>query len=314
MGIEQTSVFAARGKDRVFGELRHSPNLKDNRESIEKMWKLFQPFADSDFLSKARDNDFLGCYRELYLGCSLLHQGIQIIPRKERRHQKKGSNKGPDFEITSPLHGWIEAVTPGPGNGDDAIPAPQFGIASSVPDDEAKLRILTAVRAKEIKRRSYAEDGIVGPGDCYVVAINLAKAPFVNDDEPPRIVRAVLGLGLRQVSVAPESGTIRGEGWQRHKKIMRRHSGEPVSTTIFHPESPDSAEYVGIAALLYSEMSPFNCIEPMFDRTRHAMGDDYRIVHNPQATPRIPTGFLKLRREYCLEGDVLKRQDWFKRA
>jgi hypothetical protein len=312
--IKQTSFFAASGKDRRFEELRLSPDLKDHRESIEKMWELFQPLADLDFLSKARDNDFPGRYWELYLGCSLLHQGIQMTPRRERRHQKKGSNKGPDFEITSPLHYWLEAVAAEGGTGDDAIPEIQLGVVSAVPDDEAKLRILTAIRAKEKQRRSYVEDGIVGPDDCYVVAINLAKAPFVHDDEPPRIVRAVLGLGFRQVSVAHESGVIRDAGWQRQEKILRRHSEEPVSTLIFHPGSPDSAEYVGIAAVLYSEMSPYNSIEPMFDRTRYAMGDDYRIVHNPRANPRLPTGFLKLGREYSLEGDVLKREDWFKRA
>lgn len=84
----------------------------------------------------------------------------------------------PDFEITSPIHYWLEAVTAERGTGNDAIPETPLGVVCSVPDDEAKLRILTAIRAKEIKRRTYLKDGIVGPGDCYVIAINLAKAPL----------------------------------------------------------------------------------------------------------------------------------------
>lgn len=313
MDRQRPFLFSASGRDPVFETLRLSPDLQGNREAIERMWDLFQPFADSDFLSKARDHDFFACFWELYLGCSLLHQGIQIKLRKERTHAKGGSNKGPDFEITSPFHGWIEAVTPGPGNADDAIPAPQLGIARSVPDDETKLRILGAIRDKERKRRSYVNDGLVSAGECYVVAINLAKFPFVPDDEPPRMVRAVLGLGYRQVAVAVESGVMRDDGFQLQEAIVRHPSGSPVSTLILSPASPDSVEYVGISALLSSGMSPFNGVEPWFNRARYMQGDDYCILHNPQASTHLPTGFLQLGREYWLEGGVLKRQDWCKR-
>jgi len=308
MDRQRPFLFSATGRDPVFETLRLSPDLKDNREAIERMWDLVQPFADSDFLSKARDNDFLACYWELYLGSSLLHQRIQIKPRKERKHAKGGSNKGPDFEITAPLHAWIEAVTPEPGNADDAIPVPQLGIVSAVPEDETTLRILGAIRNKEKQRLSYVNDGLVSAGDCYVVAVNLAKFPFVPDDEPPRMVRAVLGLGYRQVAVAVGSGVIRDAGFQPREAILRRPSGSPVSTSIFSPSSPDSLEYVGISALLSSEMSPFNGVEPWFNRARHMPGHDYCILHNPQASTRLSTGFMKVGREYWLEDGVLKRQ------
>jgi hypothetical protein len=262
------------------------------------MWKEYQPYADSNFLSKARDHDFQASFWELYLGCSLLRQDMQIEPRAERSRLWGSSDKGPDFRIVAPYRIWIEAVAPSSGITDYAIPEAELGVVCRVPDDEAKYRFLYIIRKKAQRWRSYIKKGLVNPSDCYVVAVNTGKIPPVPDLDPPRIVRAMLGLGFPEVSMDLNSGTLSNWVFQSQDRIFNL-SHKSVSK--------------GISAILSSEITPFNSCEPWFDHSSFVIGDDYCIVHTPRATNRLPSGFLKLGQAYWPDdAGVWKVSRWFK--
>lgn len=190
-----SNFFSAQGKDEQYEDLRVKPNCQEIRDFIEEMWKEYWPYADSDFLLKARNRDFQASFWEMYLGCSLLRQNLQIEPRTERKRRWGSPDKGPDFKIIAPYPLWVEAVTPGAGTTEDAVPEAEFGVARTVPDNEAKLRLLSVIRDKAKQRLNFIKEGQVGITDCYVVAVNTGKIPNLSDLDPPRIIRAVFGLG-----------------------------------------------------------------------------------------------------------------------
>jgi hypothetical protein len=97
-----SSFFSVQGKDEGYEDLRVKPDDQEIRDFIEEMWKEYWPYADSDFLPKARNRDFQACYWEMYLGCSLLRQNMQIEPRAERKGRWGSPDKGPDFKIVAP--------------------------------------------------------------------------------------------------------------------------------------------------------------------------------------------------------------------
>lgn len=153
--------------------------------------------------------------------------------------------------------------------------------------------------------------------ELYVVAVNTSKLPHVPDLDPPRIARAVLGLGLPEVSVDRVSGAFSDWRFQSQPQIVRRPSGKAVSTRVVLESRcaghPDYAGYEGISAVLSSDMNPFNACEPWFDHTKFIIGDDYCLVHNPRAANPLPQGFLKVGREYWVGDEgVLKSNLWFK--
>jgi hypothetical protein len=317
--MKPSRCFSVQGKDERYEDLRVEPDCQEIHDFIEEMWTAYWPYADSDFLLKARNRDFQACYWEMYLGCSLLRQNMQIEPRTDRKRLWGSSDKGPDFKIVAPYTLWLEAIAPGVGTTEDAVPEAELGVARQVPDDEVKLRLLQAIRDKAKQRLGFIKEGWVDPTDCYVVAVNTGKLPHVPDLAPPRIVRAVLGLGFPQVSMDVNSGALSNWRYQPQGRIFKRSSASSVSTRIFldreQPDDPDHTGYEGLSAVLSSGMTPFNSCEPWFDHNKFVIGDDYCIMHNPLASEQnqLPHGFLKCGREYWLNNaGVLDSKIWFK--
>ncbi len=314
--MKPASFFSAQGKDAGYENLRSNSDYQNIRDFIEEMWEAYWPYADSDFLPKAQNRDFQACYWEMYLGCSILHQGMQIEPRVERKRLWGSPDQGPDFKIVAPYRLWLEAVAPGPGTGEDAVPEVEFGVVRDVPDDEVKLRLLQAIREKARQRLHFIQRGWIDPADCYVVAVNIGKIPHVPDLPTPRIVRAVFGLGLPEVSMNVDSGALSDRRYQSQAQVSKKSSA-PVSTRIFlndeQSDHPDDVGYEGLSAVLSSEMTPFNSYEPWFDHDKYVIGDDYCIIHNPLAKNPSPHGFLKCGQEYWLNNErVLEFNLWFK--
>ena len=312
--IQTKKFFSIQGKDKEYENLRVSIDCQDIRDFIEDMWKEFLPYADSKFLSKARDEDFQAHYWEMYLGYSLLRQNMQIEPRIER----ESPDEGPDFRILAPYRLWIEAITPSAGTTEDAVPEATLGVARNVPDNEAKLRLLHAIREKAKQRLDFIKKGQIRDTDCYVVAVNTGKFPFLPDIDPPRIVRAVFGLGLPEVSMDVRSRTLFDLRYQPKDKISKKRSSELISSKIFlkreqyKPDHLDYRGYEGLSAVLSSKMTPFS--EPLFNHSKFVIGDDYCIVHNLMANKQnqLPIGFLQLGQEYWTnDAGVLNSRLWF---
>ncbi len=314
--MKPADFFAVQGNDARYENLRSNPDYQEIRHFIEEMWEDFFPYADLDFPVKARKDDFQACYWEMYLGCSLLRQNMQIEPREKRKERWGSPDQGPDFRILPPHPFWLEATTAEPGTGRDAVPEPKFNVVCDVPDDQIKLRILQAVRAKAKQRLDFIRKGWIDRTDCYVVAVNLGKIPHEPDLDPPRLVRAVSGFGLLEVSMDMNSGARSNWRYQPQDHIVKQSSA-PVSTRIFlDPEQSDHPDYVGyegLSAVLSSEMEPFKSCDPWFNHTKYVIGDDYCIVHNPRATNPLPHGFLPCGREYWLnKAGEWECKPWFK--
>ena len=310
------SFFAVQGRHERYGNLRSNPDYQEIRHFIEEMWEEYLPYADSDFLAKARNDDFQARYWEMYVGCSLLRQDMQIEPREKRKERRISPDKGPDFRILAPHPFWLEATTAGPGFGEDAVPEAEFGVVRDVSDREGTLRLLHAIREKAKQRLYFLEKGLIDRADCYVVAVNIGKIPHMSDFEPPRLVRAVFGFGFPEVSMNVGSSTLSDWRCQRQAQVYKKSSA-PVSRRIFlDPEQSDDPNYVGyegLSAVFLSEMEPFNSCEPWFDHNKYMIGDDYCIVHNLQATNPLPHGFLKCGREYWLnDAEDWECKPWFK--
>ena len=120
--MKPDSFFSAQGENATYENLRSNSDHQNIRDFIEEMWEAYRPYADKDFPQSARNDDFQARYWEMYVGCSLLRQNMQIEPREKRKERWGAPNQGPDFRIIAPHPFWLEATTVGPGAGEDAVP------------------------------------------------------------------------------------------------------------------------------------------------------------------------------------------------
>jgi hypothetical protein len=131
--------------------------LKPQRKLIEKMWPVYQPYADPDFLKLMRSKDnFLSRTWEMVVAYALLEMGHKL--------EVKTSDKGPDSKIVSSDPAiWVEARSCTPGTGADAVPELLYGVAQTLPKDEIVLRFGNAVFTKFRQYESYLSAELVHP-------------------------------------------------------------------------------------------------------------------------------------------------------
>lgn len=260
-------------------ESRHD-NAAQCRGYVESLWDRFRAYADEHFVQDFASHTHQRFW-EMYVGVTLLEAGHAIHAPKP----------GPDFGFR--LDGrqiWLEAVaaTPGEPGRPDSIPPLDLRVgmarAEYVPQDKIVLRCTSAISAKfPTQYRRHVEAGIVGPEDCYVVAVNHSEVyHYAEMGEPPYILRAVLGLGSHFVTVDRDTGELTGQGVQYRGSIPKA-TGASVETRLFL-----SSESAPVSAVIGSVMS----IGTPVHLRQHRMGQDFRLVYNPFATNALPTGLL----------------------
>jgi len=261
---------------------------QEAKDFIEHMWSLCGDFLDSDLRENARSN-FSSAFWELYLAFALYANGFHLAPRSER----SPARSGPDLLIREPRT-WIEAVAPGPGEGADRVP--DFtGIPGThtVPDEQLKLRLRSAIEWKHDRLLAYEERGWVRSDEPAIVAVGGAGlGPFHGDLNVPRIVRVAFGIGWEQLHLDPATGGVVGSSHQ-YSPAVRKQSGSEVSTEMFLTPA-----YRRISALLYSASDALN-------RPPHP-GADLILVLNPHATAPITPGWFRFMHEYHAEGDKVR--------
>lgn len=280
--------------DPLYASIREgdADHTREARILIESFWQAAAPYVDHDIQSKAAVS-FHPHFWELYLTASLLRAGLPLVPRAERRVR----GRGPDLQLTRP-NVWIEAIAATPGNGPDAVPDGEGVPCRPVPDDQIKLRILTAIDEKFKKFQKYVSDGTIGPSESCVVAVNTGLAQQKRGDlEPPRIVRCLFPFGHEVIEISPRDGRVVGRRHEYQPAVMKR-SGATVPTTGF--ETPGWAR---VSAVIHSAVDVFNGTT--------AMGREFVVVHNPQATNPLPHGLFKLGTEYWAEGQSIRRHHWW---
>ena len=172
-----------------------------------------------------------------------------------------------------------------------------------VPEERIVLRYTTAIDAKYQKYIQYTNnenENIIEKSEPYVIAVNGSKVPYAwdSDDEIPYIVQAVLPFGFPTVEInwdVPEKSTT---GYA-HRSEIKNVKGKDIPTNIFLKK-----EYEGISGVIFSRAG--------IREFRNKMGIDFIFVHNPLALNKLPEGWLRIGREYRVEGNSLEYRHWSK--
>lgn len=254
------------------------------RSYLENLWGTYHAYADKDFPAQLAQ-DFEARFWEMYLTCTLIHKYFKVLPKRTRA-------RGPDIRIEyGSTTIWIEAVTPTVGDSKkcDSVPPAKIGVAQEIPDEQMTLRFRSAIHDKYFgKYFTYLGDGIIGGGDCYVIALNGCRMPWRGGDyEPARIVRSVLPFGPQVVTIDTRFHEIVKTGHQ-YRAHLKKASGEEVETDIFL-----KPEYRHLSAVMFSEINIANLTS--------GMGDDFIIVDNPLASKKLPHDFPKVGKKYEIE-------------
>jgi len=270
-------------EDSGYKAFRDHDDLQDQRNFIESLWQQYKSYADSNFKDQI-SRSFKDRFWEMYLGCSLLKLGFEISSK----------NFGPDIKTQiKSRRTWFEAVTPSPGNGDDAVIDLPSNI--SFPVTELILRFTSVIWDKYKILKDYINKGIVKSDDSYVIAINSSKIDLAaSEGHPPHILKALFSLGHPIWSYDIEKRKVTDEAFA-YKPIVLKKSGEKIETLYFENE-----KYCEISAILYSRATPF--FKPI--------GWDYFLIHNPYALNPIPFGALKIGRETYTNNEYLNIKEW----
>lgn len=277
--------------DDEYINLRDESHLSKDKERIEELYKVHEPYKDSHFLTEAKSQLHQRVW-EMILTNVFIDRGY--IPQKT-------SDGGPEFFIEiSGKRFWVEAIAPGPGTGADAVPHPQYGGSERppIPNEKIILRLTNAVDGKlkkydedKQKRRIRTEDG-------FILAVNGNKA--VNRwheaaDDLPFMVKAVLPFGSQDFSWDTNTDEI-VEGFAYRPEVYKE-KGSPVSTCWLQKE-----ECKVISAIIYSE---YGILE-----LPQRMGSKFTFIHNRQASQPLNLDTFKFGRHYWLEGDQLKHKTY----
>jgi hypothetical protein len=268
-----------------YRNLRDPPsgNAAMCREYCEHLWSRFYPYADDGFVE-----DFAvhlhQRFWEMYVGATLLDAGHQITAPKP----------GPDFRLQlADRTVWIEAVaaTPGKPGQPDSVPRyePREGVIEGhyVPHDRIVLRCTAAIAAKfPAQYERHARMGLLGPTDCYVVAVNHAEAyHWAEVGMPPYMLRAVLGLGAPFVTFDRTSRQLSGGGIEYRGRVNKTN-GSAVETSLFLSE--DSSPVTAVIGSVTTIGTPVH-----LQQAEHHLGQDFLLVRNPLSRTPLPEGLLR---------------------
>lgn len=228
----------------------------------------------------------------MYLTCSLLELQYEIEVQK--------TEKGPDICIRhNGCRIWIEAMAPGPGVGDNAIPS--IGLNARTwtfyrePENQIILRYRSALQEKLCKYTLYVRDGIIQKDEPYIIAINGSKVHLSSSDgELPYVVKSVFPFGSQSGSIDFDSNTVLDTHYS-HRSVVITKKGANISTSIFLGE-----EFVGVSGVLYSSASCLNHLS--------YISDNFAFVHNPNATNPVPQKWFSIGREFWVENDLLHQR------
>lgn len=279
-------------------------------------WKLKDKKFDKDF-TDGTDDHFYAYLWEMLLASHLKNIFLDI----------HSADEGPDFRIVCPDQTiWVEAICPSPsGLPDEWLRESRPGEVRvwSLPHEEMVLRWTAAIKEKKEKLTGrlkrdratgqevsrpvyeadgYAANGIVGPGDPYVIAVSSCRLARLESDchvgisQLPFAVEAVFPVGPIEVVINRETmeavDTRHG-----HRLSIRKPNGADVPTDSFL--NPD---YAGVSAVLGS---PAGLNAACGRKTPIA------VVHNPLAINPLPVGVLGADQEYVAEdkGDHYELRD-----
>ena len=252
--------------DQAYVNVRESPNLAEAKRFVESLWPRFQPLADSNFQTDAK-NHFLQRFWEMYLACSLMERGLEL---------HKVDDAGLEYYFNEGgRRVWLEAVAPSPGKGPDRVPEIVYGEAYTVPSEKVILRFTSAMRDKLLKIKKDQANGRLMESDRVLLAINsrgIPHGPYGGD--MPFFLKACLPFGNLTLELDPKKRQIVDRYHTYRPTIQKQSEGEVRTTTFL---DADSAVLIGV---LHSAVDCAN--KPT------VLGGDFQLLHNPNAAQPLP--------------------------
>lgn len=249
------------------------------REHCERLWSLFQPYADDHFLTEFQLHTHERWF-EMYLTASMLEAQLKVQTHKT----------GPDVVVeVANRRVWIEATCATAGDQDkpDSVLPLVPDRVPPEPTGQYVLRIRNSLDAKGKKYRQYIREGIVGQRDVTIIAINIFQIygldPYMNS----HMQRALYGIGDPIITMTRSTREIVGVGHQS-ETMVQKSSGAEVNVLPFCNGSMPH-----ISAVLMSHADMFN----LPDR----LGDDLVLYPNLECDNRWVPGKLNIGREWIFE-------------
>lgn len=250
------------------------PEEQRLRTMLDAMWARYEPYADPDFRHGfARDVD--ARFWEMYLGCTLLEAGHQLLPVVER--QREGGQ--PDLCVLDGAHRiWIEAIAPDEGQaGPDQIVRPipinEGGGLVAAPIRQAQLRTSSAFWTKSQKISRYLAEGVIAPGDKRIIAIGAGRFGIYVTERPlPLIMTTLFPIGDAFVRIDSDTGAVLEEGFHAAPMIDRQGGAIPRSAFL-------DARFAHVSGVIWSRIGIGNLSREVRPIT---------YVHNPLATVPMP--------------------------
>lgn len=270
---------------------------RKTKDWMAELWKQYEPYADSNFLREFKTR-FTQRSWELYLGATLLNRRAKLGVHR---------STGPDFELLNLVGerlGWVEAIAPTKGDGNDRVPDMVNGAVMDVPEEQMLLRIAGALEAKVAQYAGHVSSNVIGPDEPYVIAINRAELDHV-DTILPLVLKVCFPIGDLTLRVMVNG--VRQEDpkshWSRRESI-KKVNGEEIPMRFF--EDPAHA---GISAVIYSKDHIINS-----PRLPSEMGENFVVVHNPLAKNPLPKGSLSFGSEFIADEESVHKTreavDW----
>lgn len=263
---------------------RNTDPIPRARAFIEELWLRYCGHEDRHFLSDAQTH-FLERFWEMYLAVTFMERDLS---------PSRAGGVGPESSCASMGQKiWLEAIAPGPGDGDDRVERPQPGVVTSMPTEQILLRFTNALASKRNRYLAAYEKGIVTDRECYVLAVNSAGIPHASlGNTLPFFVQAFLPIGAPTVVVDRSTGNMVDSYYARRETIVKAKGGEVSTAAFLDPE------FSFLSAVLHSGADWVN--RPA------VLGDDFIILHNPTARLPLARSIFSWCRQYVFEDDELK--------
>lgn len=248
--------------------------------------------ADPKFISElasGSDQKFWACISEALIA-------DRLRDKEFGARDKRGV--GPDFLVMNGNQRvWIEVVCPEPMGIPPEWLDPFSESGVDFPHEEILLRWTSAIKAKaealigsvDGKQVGYANSGLVAPDDAYVIAVNGCRLrggrfpTLFGISQFPFAAEAVFPIGPYQYRIDRETLQVIDHGHQHRPHVLNQNGAKVPAYTFLDPR------FSRISAIWAVDLDGGSAIgnsEPMV------------VVHNPNATNRIPLGFLPADDEY----------------
>nr|WP_281721637.1 hypothetical protein [Nitrosomonas nitrosa] len=254
------------------------PGAAEYLEHMERLWRIYQPFASPDFQYQilADDDKFYSLTWELILGAKLLENGYRLEPSM--------NDKRPDLcVIWEGKTIWIECCLPtggDPSKPNSVTETPCDGEMHKVYPDKSVLRCTQVLSEKKQQHLEWIEKGVCDQNESFLIAINGRNLQLeIFDNDLPQILRALYGIG-DMYAVFDSKDPEYSESGYRFNPLIAKSETASVSTTFFLEK-----ENSHISGVLFST----DWI------TRYSSCPQYCYVENINAANRTGTLFT----EFC---------------